>query len=337
MARSEARIFTSIWKDKDFLRLPQTAQWLYLFLVSQPDLTHCGVIPLRVRRWARNIDGLTHDQIHRDLDVLSRARFVVIDQDTEELLIRTLMRRDKVLRQPFLFVPAAEAIDNVESLPIQAALLEELQRLVKDGDVNEKVLPQAKTLINSLAMRQEMPGDTLSVSLSDTHPDTLSESQPGSLSDRHTGEGGSYGEVVEPSPFPVPPPPPPVPATVPAAATTAASGSEGEEDSQEPPDQRLADLVAEVKVIRPEWSERSIRRALTRESVVERPLEIVRHAALAVARDPTSQAPGRLEHDGPWWRTPAPPQQPRPASETCPAHLLELPCRGCAADQKASR
>jgi hypothetical protein len=73
---------------------------------------------------------------------------------------------------------------------------------------------------------------------------------------------------------------------------------------------RLEALVAEVKAIRPEWSTRSIERALTRPAVAERPHAVVRSAALAVARDRTSQAPGRLEHDGPWWRLPEPPSPP---------------------------
>ena len=36
MPRTEARIFTSIWNDRDFLALPPGAQRLYMFLLSQP-------------------------------------------------------------------------------------------------------------------------------------------------------------------------------------------------------------------------------------------------------------------------------------------------------------
>ena len=43
-------IFTSIWKDGDFLSLPPSAQRLYMFLLSQPELTYCGTMPLRPAR-----------------------------------------------------------------------------------------------------------------------------------------------------------------------------------------------------------------------------------------------------------------------------------------------
>lgn len=98
---------------------------------------------------------------------------------------------------------------------------------------------------------------------------------------------------------------------------TNAHTRQAEEGNSATNEQALRALVADVKAIRPEWSERSIRRALTQPAVAERPTDVVRSAALAVARDPASHAPGRLEHDGPWWRlqtTPPPPPAP-PAPE----------------------
>lgn len=224
MARSEARIFTSVWKDKHFLALPKGAQWLYLFLVSQPDLTHCGVMPLRVRRWASKAEGLTEGEIRADLARLAGAKpnpFIVVDEESEELLVRSLMRRDKVLRQPFLFVPASEAIENVESPAIQAALLAELRRALAEGDVNDKVVEQVKTLIHSLGERvQEWHSETLSNTHSDTHTEPHSETHQETLIDSHpetqTGIGGGYGPAVEASPFPDSPTGPP-PAAEPAA------------------------------------------------------------------------------------------------------------------------
>ncbi|MEU4406147.1 hypothetical protein AB0F88_16625 [Streptosporangium sp. NPDC023963] len=65
--------------------------------------------------------------------------------------------------------------------------------------------------------------------------------------------------------------------------------------------EEIMELVADLRRLRPDWSTRSIVRTLTDASVVERPWWIVRHAALALARDPVTQFPGRLLHDGPWW------------------------------------
>ena len=70
MPRTEARIFTSIWKDGDFLSLPPSAQRLYMFLLSQPELTYAGTMPLRPVRWARKAAGLSLADVERDLKEL---------------------------------------------------------------------------------------------------------------------------------------------------------------------------------------------------------------------------------------------------------------------------
>ncbi|MFI9591248.1 hypothetical protein [Nonomuraea sp. NPDC052265] len=82
-------------------------------------------------------------------------------------------------------------------------------------------------------------------------------------------------------------PPAPLPSDVPAV------------DEQEV--EGIMELVDDLRRIRPDWSTRSIIRTLTDPDVIERPWWIVRHAALALARDPITQHPGRLIHDGPWW------------------------------------
>jgi hypothetical protein len=60
-------------------------------------------------------------------------------------------------------------------------------------------------------------------------------------------------------------------------------------------------LAAEIRKIRPEWSARSIVRALERPSVAERPWLIVAAAMRIMAADSATQHAGRLEYDGPWW------------------------------------
>ena len=154
MARTEARIFTSIWKDEDFLALPPSAQRLYMFLLSQPELTYCGTLPLRERRWASKAAGLTLADIERDLKELegsanpsanphSRQPFVIADPDTGELFIRSLLRRDNAWKQPNLLKQAMDSADEIESPRIRGALLCEVQRL----PVEESPSSQVKTLV----------------------------------------------------------------------------------------------------------------------------------------------------------------------------------------------
>jgi general stress protein YciG len=105
----------------------------------------------------------------------------------------------------------------------------------------------------------------------------------------------------------------PPPSSVPRGKSGGGGGNPDEDDPV------LAAFVDEVLVVRPEWSRRSVLRALTDEDVAQRPWHVIKHAMLAVARDTTSQQPGRLVHDGPWWRLPA---QPRTAPAPPAVDLL---------------
>lgn len=131
MARSEARLSVDIWKDRDFLARTPGAQRLYMFLLSQADLTHIGTIALRERRWSNSAAGLTVADIERDLKELEAARYLVIDWDAEEVLIRSFIRGDKVYRQPQVLAVAAEQLTLVGTLPLRVALRVELERIAE--------------------------------------------------------------------------------------------------------------------------------------------------------------------------------------------------------------
>lgn len=137
MARSEARLSVSVWTDPDFLALTPTAQRMFMFLLSQPDLAHDGVIALRERRWSKSAASLTIEQVGIDLDELHTARFVVIDEDAEELLVRSFIRRDKVYRQPNVLRAAADHLGVVTSHVILAAIAAELRRVATAEDIGE--------------------------------------------------------------------------------------------------------------------------------------------------------------------------------------------------------
>lgn len=132
MARSHGRIFTSIWNDADFIALNPREQRLYLFLLSQPDLSQAGLLPLRVRRWAKKAADLLVDDLLDDLAALEDARFIVTDEDTEELLLRTFVRNDGVYKQPKVMLRMREDARLIESPNLRAAFRAELDRLPLD-------------------------------------------------------------------------------------------------------------------------------------------------------------------------------------------------------------
>jgi hypothetical protein len=129
MARSFGRVLAVIWDDDDFVALSLNAQRMYLFLLSQSDLEHSGLIPLRERRWAKACGESTAEQVTADLKELAAARFALVDEDTEELLVRSLIRRDEVWKQPNVFKAAAASALAAKSPDIKAAIYAEVARL----------------------------------------------------------------------------------------------------------------------------------------------------------------------------------------------------------------
>jgi hypothetical protein len=152
MGRTEARIFTSIWRDKDFTGLPPGAQRLYMFLLSQDDLAYCGVMPLRPPRWASKAAGMTVADIDQDLKalVVAPSLLIIPDWDTGELMVRSLMRRDGIWKQPNLLKQARESAEQVESAKIRSAMLQELRRLPLEETASEQVRTLVADFIRDL-------------------------------------------------------------------------------------------------------------------------------------------------------------------------------------------
>jgi hypothetical protein len=161
VARSEARLSVEIWaRESDFINLTTDAQWMFTFLLSQPDLAHSGVLPLRTPRWASKGKGLTVEQIQSRLEELEHQRYVIIDRESGEVLIRSFIRQDKVYRQPNVFLAAKDNLPLVESPIIRSALATELRR-VQELEMPEGsrtiLLDMLKELGEPLLKPEEIP------------------------------------------------------------------------------------------------------------------------------------------------------------------------------------
>ncbi|MEV0619550.1 hypothetical protein AB0I81_39970 [Nonomuraea sp. NPDC050404] len=150
MPRVEARVFVRIWDDEHFLALSPNGQRFFLFLLSQADLTYCGTLILRERKWASKARGLTVADVCDALAELAKppalnpsgnpslnpsanppaaGALIVTDEDTEELLIRSLIRLDRIWKEPNLMRSARNSALLIDSAKIRAALLAELLRI----------------------------------------------------------------------------------------------------------------------------------------------------------------------------------------------------------------
>lgn len=63
MSRTYANISTAIWRRDEFRALDPHAQWMYLLLTSQPEISAAGVLPLSITRWSTRAKGVTPDMV----------------------------------------------------------------------------------------------------------------------------------------------------------------------------------------------------------------------------------------------------------------------------------
>jgi hypothetical protein len=129
VARDRANINTGIWTDDDWRELTRDEQWLYELLLTHPSLTYAGVCDWRPGRLAQNSSDTTGDDIERIGALLQSKRFIFIDPDTEEVLVRSFLRHDGLLKQPKLAVSMVNAYGSISSKPIRKVVIHELQRL----------------------------------------------------------------------------------------------------------------------------------------------------------------------------------------------------------------
>lgn len=129
--RKYAQLNIAIWNDDDFRALTPQAQHLYFLLLSHPTLSYCGVGDWRPSRLARMANGWdAADVEHAGAELIDRL-FIVVDEGTEEFLVRTFVRNDPLMRQRNLGVSMARAFSMVASEGIRGVIVGELTRLAQ--------------------------------------------------------------------------------------------------------------------------------------------------------------------------------------------------------------
>lgn len=206
MARAFGRILSSIWDDPDFLDLNPQAQRMFLFLVSQKNINHAGVLALTVRRWAAKARTLTIEQVCQSLAELHMARFIVVDEETEELLVRSFIRRDDVYKQPRVMGSAVSGALEVSSKKLRWALLVEVDRLPLDELSDEPIrlrngndAPSIREQVEAhvITLRKAFWTPTPPPSAGGTAPPPAGGSGGGSPTPSRGGSGGGGDALAE--------------------------------------------------------------------------------------------------------------------------------------------
>lgn len=134
MARDHARVYCDIWGDPDWRDLPDSAQRLYLLALSQRDISHAGVVAFTPARWAALAANSTTGGVRKAARLLEERDYVVLDETTDELLIRTFIRHDRVLLVPNVAIAMARAARLIVSPKVRRAFDEVLVQLHDDDD-----------------------------------------------------------------------------------------------------------------------------------------------------------------------------------------------------------
>lgn len=137
MAREYGKWYTSAWGDSDFRLLGRNAQHLYMQLSSQPDLSMAGVLTMAPVRWAGQA-MISEDEVMDSLATLTEASFVHVDVNTQELLLRSYVRRDEGWKSPTTMKAIYSAMNAVLSGGLKSALANELRR-IDTSTLSEKI------------------------------------------------------------------------------------------------------------------------------------------------------------------------------------------------------
>lgn len=134
MARQFAKICVDIAEDEDLEGLSSAAQWLY-FRVLLPDasLNLAGVGLWRPKRFVNKSADADMDLIIGAAYELDRSRFVYFDDDTEEYLIRSLVRRDETLKNWKYAIAVVRGYRETASKRLRAAIVSELRRISEEN------------------------------------------------------------------------------------------------------------------------------------------------------------------------------------------------------------
>lgn len=129
-----AKLFFSIWRDRDFKALSPDAQYVYLMALSSPDRSKIGRLPWTPAHLAANSDheSLTSGRVVEALQELHRRNYVLVDESSQEMLIRALVRRDDLVRMPNFGATVAKLSADLISPVLYQALVEELSRIYAD-------------------------------------------------------------------------------------------------------------------------------------------------------------------------------------------------------------
>jgi hypothetical protein len=152
MARDRANIRVDMWADEDWRKLSMGAQHLYQLILTHASLSYAGVGDWRPARLAALTRDRTAADVRRDGAELQAAAFVYVDEETEEIVVRSFIRHDGLLKHPRLPVSMANDYAAIASETIRAGVAYEVQKLaVEQPELGAWSKRQVQTILKAKA------------------------------------------------------------------------------------------------------------------------------------------------------------------------------------------
>lgn len=151
MARAFTPLYCAIWDSEEFCALSSDAQRTYFMLISQADITACGTLALRLRRWSKTLPDRDKHTLDLGLKELIDLGYILIDDDKEELLVRTFVKWDGGYKHALRKKAVIASAEGIKSHSLRAAMAVELGKL---GIATGIRLP-SESVLNGTAMPPE--------------------------------------------------------------------------------------------------------------------------------------------------------------------------------------
>lgn len=154
MARTTYRVFAkarvSMYQDEDFLGLEADERQLYTALWVHEGINNAGVATWRPEEMAHLIGrSATETDVRRCAAVLQDRKYIQVDPVTREVLVRSYIRNDDVVRQPNMCKPMVNAWRATRSPLLRQMIVNELHRLFDEGQ-RAKKMPAGFTMSEEL-------------------------------------------------------------------------------------------------------------------------------------------------------------------------------------------
>ena len=199
MARDHARINLGIWGDDDWRDLSPAAQHLYLLILTHPELSFAGVADWRPGRLRALASGWERHAFDQAAAELARGLYIVVDEDTEEVMIRSFVKHDGLMKQRNMAVAMAKAYAAIASQELRGVFIHELRRL-READ------PELKGWEGCLEIMGNRSCDPASHPTG--HPSIDPSIDPSGNPSIDPSVKGEPNPSVDPSPTPAPSPTP---------------------------------------------------------------------------------------------------------------------------------